>query len=69
MNPAYASVAAHFPAVAQRGLLSNPMDVTEANVGRYRKSFAKMVEFVGMMHRGDTAGGRNRRLAGLHAPP
>ena len=51
MNPSYASIAAHLPAAYQRFLRTNSMDVNEANVDRYRKSFAKMVEFTGMMHR------------------
>ena len=51
MNPSYAAIASHLPAAYQRGLRTNSMNVTEANVDRYRKSFAKMVEFVGVMHR------------------
>ena len=35
----------------QRDLRTNSMDVNESNVDRYRKSYAKMVAFVGMMHR------------------
>jgi imidazolonepropionase-like amidohydrolase len=50
MNPSYAAIAAHLPAGYQRRLRTNSMNVTEANVDRYRKSFARMVEFVGMMH-------------------
>jgi imidazolonepropionase-like amidohydrolase len=51
MNPSYASIAAHLPAAHQRRRRTNSMNVTDANVERYRKSFSKMVEFVGMMHR------------------
>jgi Amidohydrolase family len=51
MNPSYSAIATHLPAAFQRSLLSNSMNVTEANVDHYRKSFAKMVDFVGIMHR------------------
>jgi cytosine/adenosine deaminase-related metal-dependent hydrolase len=51
VNPSYAPIATHMPAAFQRSLRTNSMDVTEANVERFRKSFAKMVEFVGIMHR------------------
>jgi imidazolonepropionase-like amidohydrolase len=50
-NPTYAAIASHLPAAHQRRLRTNSMNVTEANVERYRKSYAKMVEFVGVMHR------------------
>jgi cytosine/adenosine deaminase-related metal-dependent hydrolase len=51
LDPSYAAVADHMPATVQRGLRTNSMNVTEANVDRYRKSYARMVEFVGLMHR------------------
>jgi hypothetical protein len=51
VSPSYASIAAHMPAAFQRAIRTNSMNVTEANVDHYRKSFAKMVEFVGVMHR------------------
>jgi imidazolonepropionase-like amidohydrolase len=44
-------IAAHLPAAAQRSLLANSMNVTPDNVGRYRASFGRMVEFVGRLHR------------------
>jgi cytosine/adenosine deaminase-related metal-dependent hydrolase len=50
-HPSYAAIAAHLPAAYQRSLRTNSMNVTAANVERYRKSFAKMIEFAGMMHR------------------
>ncbi len=50
-NPTYAPVASHLPAAHQRRLKTNSMDVTDANVNRYRKSYSKLVEFVGIMHR------------------
>ena len=49
-NPSYAPIATHLPAAHQRRLRTNSMNVTDANVDSYRKSFAKMVEFVGVMH-------------------
>ena len=60
-HPSYASIAAHLPAAYQRSLRTNSMNVTEANIERYRKSFARMIEFTGMLHlRGHPAGGRHR---------
>jgi hypothetical protein len=50
-NPSYASIAEHLPAARQRRLRTNSMNVTDTNVEPYRKSYSKMVEFVGMMHR------------------
>jgi cytosine/adenosine deaminase-related metal-dependent hydrolase len=50
INPSYAAIATHLPAAAQRSLRTNSLNVTEANADRYRASFAKMVEFVGVMH-------------------
>jgi imidazolonepropionase-like amidohydrolase len=50
-DPSYAAIATHLPAADQRGLRTNSMNVTEANVERYRKSYAKMLEFVGIIHR------------------
>jgi hypothetical protein len=50
-DPTYAPIAAHLPAAHQRRLRTNSMNVTDANVERYRKSYSKMVEFVGVMHR------------------
>ena len=51
VNPSYAAIATHMPAAYQRSLRTNSMNVTDANMERYRKSYAKMVEFVGIMHR------------------
>jgi hypothetical protein len=50
-NPRYAPVLAHLPAAVQRNLHTNTLDVTDANVARYRASYAKMVEFAGRLHR------------------
>jgi len=49
VDPRYAGIVAHFPTVFQRGLYENSMDVTPANVDRYRASYAKMVEMVGRL--------------------
>ena len=70
MDPSYAAIAPHLPAVVQRGLRTNSMDVNESNVDRYRKSYAKMVD----IRRDDAsgrhpAGGRHRRHGGLRAAP
>jgi imidazolonepropionase-like amidohydrolase len=51
LDPSYAAIAPHLPAAVQRGLRTNSMDVNETNVERYRKSYATMVAFVGMMHK------------------
>jgi hypothetical protein len=50
-NPSYGVIADHLPVVLQRTLRRNSMDVTEENAALYRGSYAKMVEFVGIMHR------------------
>jgi imidazolonepropionase-like amidohydrolase len=50
-NPSFGMVAAHLPPVAQRTLLANSMNVTADKVERYRASYARMVEFVGRLHR------------------
>lgn len=46
----YAGIAHHLPPVVQRGLRQNSMDVTAANVDRYRAAYAKMVEMVGRLY-------------------
>jgi cytosine/adenosine deaminase-related metal-dependent hydrolase len=51
MNPSYAAIAEHLPVILQRTLRRNSTNVTDENAQRYRASFAKMVEFVGLMHR------------------
>jgi hypothetical protein len=50
-NPCYAAVAEHLPIAAQRSLRTNSMNLTDENAQRYRDSFAKMVAFVGVLHR------------------
>jgi hypothetical protein len=49
--PGYVSIIDHLPPVVQRGLRQNSMDVTAANVDRYRASYAKMLEMVGRLHK------------------
>jgi hypothetical protein len=51
MNPAFAPVADHLPLATQRYLHTNSMKLTNETVQRFRDSYAKMVEFVGIMHR------------------
>jgi len=51
VDPRYAGIIDHFPPVFQRGLYKNSMDVTPANVDRYRASYAKMVEMVGRLYK------------------
>jgi len=51
VDPRYAAIVDHFPAVFQRGLYKNSMDVTPANVDRFRASYAKMVEMVGRLYK------------------
>ena len=48
----YAAIIGHLPPDLQRGLLVADMKIPDdATADRYRKSYAKMVEFVGRMHR------------------
>ena len=51
LAPGYVSIANHLPPAVQRGLRQNSMDVTAANVDRYRASYAKMLEVVGRLYR------------------
>src|SRR5581483_10447523 len=52
MSQAYASVADHMPPDVRRGFLQGTMKMPdEATVERYRKSYAKMIEFTGRMYR------------------
>lgn len=50
-DPTYAAVADHVPVAVQRGWRKNSMNVTEQNAARYRASYDKMVQFVGMLYR------------------
>ena len=50
MNPSLAAVADHVPFATQRDWRSNSMDVSEANIGTYRASYAKMLRFLGLLH-------------------
>lgn len=51
MNPSYVAIADHLPLATQRGLRTNSMKVPADGVERYRDSYAKMIELVGIMHR------------------
>ena len=51
MKPSFAAVADHLPPVLQREMRTNSTDVNDGNADRYRASYAKMVEFVGRLHR------------------
>ena len=52
MSQAYAAVAPHMPPDIQRGLRSAEMKIPDdATAERYNRSYAKMIEFVGRMHR------------------
>jgi hypothetical protein len=51
MNPSYAAIADHLPVGTQRLYRTNSMKVPTDQIGNYRDSYAKMVEFVGIMHR------------------
>jgi len=49
-NPSFGRIASHVPPHLQRQLLTNSMDVTPANVARYRSSYAKMLELLRRLH-------------------
>ncbi|MGQ0585612.1 MAG: amidohydrolase family protein [Gammaproteobacteria bacterium] len=51
VNPPFAAVIDHLPAAVQRAQRTNSLDVTDANVARYRASYDKMVQFAGVLHR------------------
>ncbi len=50
-DPTFGKIADHLPTVLQRNLRTNSMNVTTENVARYRASYAKMVDFVGLLYR------------------
>jgi len=51
MNPSYAAIADHLPLALQRYYRTNSMKVPPGELGNYRESYARMVEFVGLLHR------------------
>jgi hypothetical protein len=51
LDPGYVGIVDHLPPMLQRGLHENSMDVTAANVDRYRASYAKMIEMVGRLYK------------------
>jgi imidazolonepropionase-like amidohydrolase len=52
VSPAYAAVADHFPPAVQRGFRSGGMEIPDdATQQLYEKSYLKMIEFIGRLHR------------------
>lgn len=52
VSPAYAAVADHFPPAVQRGFRSGGMEIPDdATQQLYEKSYLKMVDFIGRLHR------------------
>lgn len=52
VSPAYAAIAEHFPPSVQRGFRSGGMKIPdEATHQLYERSYAKMIEFIGRLHR------------------
>jgi len=52
LAPAYAAIADHMPPDVRRGFLVGSMDIPDdATDARYKRSYAKMVEFVGRLYR------------------
>jgi imidazolonepropionase-like amidohydrolase len=52
VSPAYAAVADHFPPAVQRGFRSGGMNIPDdATQQRYEKSYLKMIDFIGRLHR------------------
>ena len=50
-HPWLSEIADHLPVLWRRGLLKSEMSPTPEQAARYRPSYARMVEFVGAMHR------------------
>lgn len=52
MSVAYAAIADHLPATLQRGLMSGGMNIPNERLhALYNRSYARMIDFVGLMHR------------------
>lgn len=52
VSPAYAAIADHFPPSVQRSFRSGGMKIPdEATHQLYERSYAKMIEFIGLLHR------------------
>lgn len=52
LSQAYASIADHLPATLQRALMSGGMEIPNERVhALYNRSYARMVEFIGQLHR------------------
>jgi hypothetical protein len=50
-NPSLVAVADHLPVLWRRGLLRSESSPDAEQIGRWRASFAAMVDFIGAMHR------------------
>jgi hypothetical protein len=50
-NPSYAMIESHVPVTLRRQWLVNSMDVNASNVATRRASYAKTLDFVGLLHR------------------
>jgi dihydroorotase-like cyclic amidohydrolase len=51
MNPSYRDVEDHVPVALRREWLLNSMDLNPGNVETWRASYAKILEFIALMHR------------------
>ncbi|MEX0611770.1 MAG: amidohydrolase family protein, partial [Pirellulales bacterium] len=50
-NPTYEAVEAHMPVALRRQWMVNSMDLNASNAETWRASYAKMVDFIGLLHR------------------
>jgi hypothetical protein len=51
VNPSYGVIEDHFPVALRRAWRVNSMDLNASNVETWRASYAKALEFIGLMHR------------------
>jgi Amidohydrolase family len=50
-NPSYQAIEAHVPVALRRSWLVNSMDLNASNAETWRASYAKILEFIGRLHR------------------
>jgi imidazolonepropionase-like amidohydrolase len=50
-NPCYQAIEAHMPVALRRSWLVNSMDLNAGNAETWRASYAKILEFIGLLHR------------------
>jgi hypothetical protein len=50
-NPCYQMIEAHMPVALRRSWLVNTMDINAGNADTWRASYAKILEFIGLLHR------------------